>query len=100
MLCLSAKKTNKGTFKNSRVKAAFFFLFSSLLHALSSLAVNDLFPFIAEVQVSGNCHFCRFQESFPLSPSVAVSHLCRLEQALEFSRAISLQMLQFACFLP
>lgn len=100
MLHSSAKKTNKGTFKNSRVKEGFFFFFSSLLHKLSSLAVNDLFPFITEVQAPGNCHFCRFQESLPLSPSVAVSHLCRLEQALEFSQLISLQMLQVPSFLP
>lgn len=52
MLRSSAKKTNKGTFKNSRVKevlCCFFFffpsssLFSSLLHKLALLAVNDLF---------------------------------------------------------
>lgn len=62
----SAKKTNKGTFKNSRVKQRgffFFFLPFSVLHKLSSLAVNDLFPFVAR----GNCRWCGFQESFPLS---------------------------------
>lgn len=41
----------------------FFFLPFSVLHKLSSLAVNDLFPFVAR----GNCRWCGFQESFPLS---------------------------------
>lgn len=67
----SAKKTNKGTFKNPELNSVGFsfspLLFCSLLRKPSLLRVNDPFPFVAEVQARGNCRLWRFQESFPLS---------------------------------
>lgn len=99
MLCSSAKKTNKGTFKNSRVKEGFFFYFllsstnsphSQLMISFLLLQKFKLLEIVTSAGFRSRFHFARLWQS-PIS--AGWSRRC------EFSQPISPQMLQVPSFL-
>lgn len=100
----SAKKTNKGTFKNSRVKERFFFFFCSPFSLLSSTnsARSQLmisFPLSPSLKLRGIVTCAGFRSRFPFPECGRLPSL-QAGAGAAVSEPISLQMLQVPSSLP